>query len=188
MKHIWLTLLFCAGGLTMMAADPALQNPSFETADKEDPSRALGWGPFSESGEPPAIVLTPEDAKDGVRSLRLAFDGKKDGFLGVVQDIAVTPGDKLKFSGSFKKVDLKQGSYIKLGLEWKNADGTEISREQNGEINTQTLSTSDWREFEVTAVAPPKTAKAVLTVTFYTEKATSGAILLDDMSLEKLAN
>lgn len=186
MKCIWMIVSFALCAVGVRAADVVLQNSGFETVDPTDAAKASGWSPFSESGEPPAIMISSEDAREGSNCMRIGFSSKKDGFVGLLQEVAVEPGDKLKFAGQFKKVDIKEGSYLKLGIEWKKADGSEISRVQDGDINPKTLASGDWNRFEVAGVAPTGCAKAVFTVTFYTGGMPSGAVLLDSMALERI--
>jgi hypothetical protein len=184
MKCMWMVLSFALCALCARAADVALQNPGFETVDPSDAAKATGWNPFSETAEPPAISISSEDAQEGAHCMRIGFSSKKDGFVGLLQEVAVEPGQKLKFSGQFKKVDIKEGSYLKLGIEWKRADGTELSRVQDGDINAKTLASGNWIQFEVAGVAPSACSKAVFTITFYTGGISAGAVLTDSMALE----
>jgi hypothetical protein len=186
MKCIGLVISFVLCALGASAAEVILQNSSFEVVDVSDAAKAAGWHPITETGEPPVTVVTNEDACDGTNSMKLAFASNKDGFVGVIQEVPVEPGQRLKFSGEFKRVELAEGSYLKLGIEWKRADGGEVSRVQDGDINAKTLVAGAWSHFEVAGAAPAGTAKAVLTITFYSGGKTSGAVLADKMVLETL--
>lgn len=186
MKGIWIVLSFVVCAMGARAADVTLQNPSFEAIDPSDAAKATGWHPITETGEPPVSMVTQEDACDGTNSMKLAFASSKDGFIGLIQEVPVEPGQKLKFSGEFKKVELAEGSYLKLGIEWKRADGGEVSRVQDGDINAKTLVAGAWNRFEVAGAAPSGTAKAVFTITFYSGGKTSGAVLADKMVVETI--
>ena len=179
-------ILFALCRCAFAEEDLVIQNPGFETADPTDAAKASGWNAFTESAEPAATMLSSEDSHGGATAMRLGFDGKRDGFVGITQEVRVEAGQKISFAGYFKKVDLKEGAYLKIGIEWKHADGTEITRVQEGDINAKTLVSGQWQRFVVSGAAPGGVSKAILTVTFYTGGTPSGAVLIDDMTLEKL--
>jgi hypothetical protein len=182
MKIVLLWLCVCA--LPVLAGDNLLKNGGFETENPERPGQPADWGIFTETAEPGPSAIAKDVAHEGKYSYKLLFEGKADKYIGVSQNAAVQPGQKMKFVVFVRNATLQRASYGQLGLEWKDAAGQEVSRDIGEGMSLKNTTTTDWTRFELIAPAPLKSASVTAVLTLHTAGSTDGSILIDDVRLE----
>jgi hypothetical protein len=182
--RIALVIALCLAALRLTAAENLIKNSGFESEDPNRAGQPADWGTFTETGEPGLSILWKEGGHEGKNAFKLAYEGKTDRFMGVLQNVPVLPGQRLKLACYARNVSLQAISHAVLGLEWKDAAGKEIGREVGERIGLSNLTDKDWTRFELLGTAPPNTASVSAAITLQVEGATDGSLLIDDVKLE----
>jgi hypothetical protein len=168
---------------------PALQNPGFETPSITDGaaagSRPGMWYYFA-SEEEFTSGITDAKKKSGLQGLRFKAQKTPNTYHGFAQKIRVTPGRHYAFS-VYVMLDpsdlIAGGGYGQISLEWKKADGSEISR-VHGPAWASDLGTGRWEKFLVEGDAPADAASVAVVIMFYAQSAAgSGSFFVDDAEL-----
>ncbi|MDH2424888.1 hypothetical protein [Sphaerisporangium sp. TRM90804] len=94
---------------------------------------------------------------DGRRSLTMNVQAHAEGFLSITRRPAVTAGQRYKF---FTRLTTGASGDVKLRLSWYNGSNSLIS---TSDSSLYAL-TSDWQEYNVSAIAPSGTATVQLSV------------------------
>lgn len=168
---------------------PTLQNPGFETPSITDGAAAgnrPGMWYYFASEEEFTSGITDAKKKSGLQGLRFKAQKTPNTYHGFAQKIRVTPGRHYAFS-VYVMLDpsdlIAGGGYGQISLEWKNADGTEVSR-VHGPAWASDLGTGRWEKFLVEGDAPAGAASVAVVVAFYAQSAAgSGSFFVDDAAL-----
>jgi hypothetical protein len=137
-----------------------IKNPGFEEPSKpgEMPS---DWSMFA-STKNNTMALSTEEVCSGVQSLKISAQDANDAQVGVLQELAVKPGEKYVFRAQLKSArkDRIKGSFWGvLDIEWYNDKGKEIYRVSSKPWDRR-LSKLHWKDYEIDAPAPDGAVKA----------------------------
>jgi hypothetical protein len=188
-------------GATLSAQDPAVQQPDnllknggFELGRAEPGVPPDDWGFITETAMPVNGCMTRTAAHTGDYSVVLdspkddknkwqvmAFNALVEGGAWYEFSIWVKPDPQNPIKGATKG---------QIAIEWKDADGNEISRAVGQAWTAKTFAPAgDWTEIKVKAAAPAKSSSATFTITYLTGgmKDTNSAFLIDDAVAKKLA-
>lgn len=125
-------------------------NPGFEDPVTYDGPPFVGsWEAFQGGGATSAnSAVMP---RSGAQSLQLDINNATNTFAGAFQDVPVSPGQLLTFSGYSASL-FDNGASNELRFEWRNSvSNTEVSRTPN--FSPAPLTTS-YSPFEMSAVVP----------------------------------
>jgi len=195
-SHLFLPfilLCFYCASAQESTSENLLVNPSFENGSVERGKAPDLWGLITESAEPVNGGLTDSAAHTGKYPVFLDKPANgKDKWEVLASNISIQSGDVYKFSAWIKsdpKNPLKRDARGAISIEWKDADGEEISRAVSDPWTAKTLQVSqDWIEVKIEAVAPPKTQSATFAITYFdgNDKDAGGAFLIDDVVAVKI--
>lgn len=171
-------------GLAGPDANLAL-NPGFEQvngpAGEELPA---DWGFYTSSKKNVGIV--GNIFRSGRCSLKVTSPRVADAHMGLVQELAVTPGKAYTFAAYVinDRSERLDGTFEgSLGIEWANAEGSEIGRDDSAPRDKD-LSRLRWTVVSITATAPPLAARGKFVVrALEKEKPKGGACYIDDVSI-----
>ena len=178
------SLLACSLVASRAAAQNLLVNPSFEDPITFDGASFVGfWEGFS-GGDAPVTasaansLITP---RTGTMSVDLTIGGSVNNFAGVFQDVAVSPGDPVTYTGWHRSPSSPLDVITEVRIEWKLADGN-----NNGSSgNIFPVASSGYTQFSLMSVAPANTAfaRVVYAIQTFTDGAShTGTIYIDDFS------
>jgi hypothetical protein len=140
---------------------PAMQllaDPGFEALGQDS---ALGWHAYGQPGS--------DDTGSQSRGGKTAVRGAPDS--GYAQTVPILTGRIYTFS-SYARSDAA-GSNVRLQVNWEDEQGHMV------DLSIAVFTTSaDWRQHDLTAMAPPGSVRANVQVSAY-----SGQVWLDDCSL-----
>lgn len=160
-------------------------NGDFEVASSEDPTIPAGWFPFVSKSK--AMELSQTSPKSGSNCLKMSVQGVSNGSEGIAQIIEVDDGRTYAFTVHVindTSDPLAKGAHGMLGIEWKNADGKEISRTTSTEWD-MSLSRTRWEPISVDEKAPRGAKTAAFVITFFDgDKGGSGSCFVDDARVE----
>ena len=146
------------------------------------------WGRFS-SKEPMQLKIEKDPLHKGRQVLRMESHGESGSYQGIFQTVPVVGGGKYKFSVQVlndKRTPLAKGSAGVLSVEWVDAEGGELSREESEEWRS-TLSSSAWKEQMLEAKAPEGATQARFVVLQRDREEADGsfggAFYVDDYSI-----
>ena len=166
-------------------AESLIQNGSFEVAGADRAQAPEGWRFYtSKMGVP---TLSTNVSKEGMNSFRLRAQSNGGAACGVVQTIAVTPGEKYSLTAWVRKNEddpLKGAAYGQLVIEWQDETGKEIDRVWGKKWGPNTGHTK-WDDVEISkAQAPPRTAQAIFGIHLFDGKTGGkGSVLVDEVSV-----
>ena len=107
-----------------------LVDPGFEDPLINNGQGVGKWGPFN-GGGPSFTNISTTNARSGSSHLNIGTGGAANNFAGVFQDLTVTPGEELTFSG-FHAAFNNSPSGIEIRFEWRDSGtNTEIGRTAN---------------------------------------------------------
>jgi hypothetical protein len=153
-------------------------NPGFEDPVTYDGPPFVGfWEAFQGGGATSAnSAVMP---RSGAQSLKLDINNATNTFAGAFQDVPVSAGQSLTFSGYAASL-FDNGSSNELRFEWRNSvSNTEVSRTPN----FAPALTSSYSPFELTAVVPAgvDTARIVYAIQSFGGPPAQ-TVFLDDVS------
>jgi hypothetical protein len=188
MKKILMALAMAGTVLPSLAADSInlVTNPGFEASEPGQPDRPQGWGVFTESQIPGGAELSTEKAQEGKQSLKMFVPPTQNFFIGAGQEPVVSEGDKIKATAHVLDGGLTGSTEVKIGLEWKRIDGTEISRRESQPLKAEMLSKTDWTPMEVDGIAPPGAVRVGIVITFLPQASTVGHVYVDNVVVRKV--
>jgi hypothetical protein len=183
---IWLLLGLLAP--VMLCADDAenlLANPGFESP-QEPGALPEGWGWFTSDKR--KMGVSDEEAHSGAQSLKVSAQNIDDAQLGVLQEIAVEPGERYEFTAEILNADqdrMRGNLWGSIDVEWLDANGNEIARE-TGEYWKRTTSKMHWKDYELDTKAPDGARRARFVIRVMDGRPHgSGSFYIDDVTLEK---
>ena len=160
----------------------------FNNSSFEDPVVVTGTGPFTnwETFSLDADQDTGADVarnstsmpRTGAQSLEVAIDNVGNSFAGVFQDVSVTAGDMVNYSGWHKS--LLDGGGIEIRIEWRDSvNDVEISRTPN----STPMPGTEYELFSYDEVVPAgaDTARAVYAIQSF-GGVVNQQLFLDDFS------
>ncbi|QDU71875.1 PEP-CTERM sorting domain-containing protein [Mucisphaera calidilacus] len=170
-------------GLSSAASANMLNNPGFESDLGFDFADITNWNGFF--GGPPGTQLAAfndqlpaTEVFEGDKALLLRIAGNNnpaagdvtpgfDAFAGHVQDVSGIVGGELYAFSIWAREFVNDGNVFEFRIEWINAVGGEISRNN---IELQDQLTGDWAKYTNETVAPDDAvnAKVVLAVQSFT--------------------
>ncbi|MEQ9454726.1 MAG: PEP-CTERM sorting domain-containing protein [Phycisphaeraceae bacterium] len=167
------TCLVAVVGMSSVASANMLNNPGFEDPLGFDFSVATNWNGFF--GGPPGVtlaafndVLPASEANSGNQALFLRITGNTDNptvpttpgfdsFTGHVQQIPGISAGVEYVASIFAKEIVNSGNAVEFRIEWFDAGDGPLGSNQ---ILLQDDLTSEYQQFEVSAVAPPTATRA----------------------------
>lgn len=165
-----------------IAEEGPLPNAGFEepkSAAGEDPA---GW--WSWNGD--YNGATTDAAKTGAQSIYVSSEGKPECASGILYNYKpVTPGKTYSFScyvRNSSKDPISGGAYGQVSLEWRKGDKEIDNSRAWGETWGAGLSASEWKQVNVTGVAPEGADGCNLVIQFF-NKDGKGAFFADDAAI-----
>lgn len=164
-------------------------NFSFEELADASGKKPLGWDVFS-NDKNAKIELTDKLAASGRQSLKMTATGVAKGYQGVNFSLPVSEGEKYSFDVQYigDKDDRPGGTMdLRLVIEWKRMDGSEISRTSSTPIKAPQISRLRWETLSLKKVPVPKDAvNAVFGIHLCdNERPGSGTVYVDDVVILK---
>ncbi len=164
------------------SAQNLFANPGFEDPITSDGPPFVGfWEGFSGGGAAFAANATTAP-RSGAQHLDLTITASDNNFAGVFQDVVVTPGQSVTFSGFHST----PGALLldnELRIEWRNSvSNTEVSRTPN--IGPDPA-LNQYVPFQLDAIVPAgaDTARVVYAIqTFTGDPGNTGTVFIDDVS------
>lgn len=131
-------------------------NPGFEEPEApEEAALPLRWAYFTSAR--PSCTVTKEASRSGLQAVRLSAQKTANAIQGLLMDLPVEPGRKYTFSlfvRSSKAGPLSGPAVGMLVVEWRRADGKEISRAASSPWDAK-LSRLRWEMFSISQAVPP---------------------------------
>lgn len=134
-------------------------NPSFENLVAEGVMEPAGWSIFTSKHR--NCRLSHTVASSGKYSLKLWAQGEPMAFVGVTFTIPVEEGQKFDFEAKCiaDKLEKSRGTTdIKLVIEWRKEDGSEISRSIGAPLLVTQLSRLRWSTVSLRKAEAPRGA------------------------------
>jgi hypothetical protein len=165
------TCLVAVVGMSSIASANLLNNPGFEDDLGFDFSNVTNWNGFF-GGPPGSIlaafndVLPPSEANSGSKALFLRIAGSQnpsqptngfDAFAGHVQQIPGISAGVEYVASIYAKEIVNSGNAVEFRIEWFDAGDGPLGSNQ---ILLQDVLTSEYQQFEVSAVAPATATRA----------------------------
>lgn len=161
MRRLLLTLLGLALSAPLGRAGELIDSGDFAL----EPLGASGlgalndarWGRFT-SVEPMLLKVVKAPLGDEGKALRLESRGEVGAYQGFFQIVLVKPGKKYAFGATVlndRDALLQPGAVGVLSVEWKDAWGGELMREEEQAWDHE-LSSTAWTTKRVVVTAPPK--------------------------------
>jgi hypothetical protein len=183
LKCLALTALLALGLMASQAsAQNLLANPGFEDPITQDGPPFVGfWEGFS-GGGPAFAANSTASPRTGAQSLELTINGSVNNFAGAFQDVLVSPGQTLTFSGFQRTPSSPLDVVNEIRFEWRNSvSNTEVGRT----ANFSPAVTSVYAPFSINGVVPAgaDSARIVYAIQTFTDNAThTGTVYIDDVS------
>jgi hypothetical protein len=191
---VWGALI--GGVLTIASATPVfsqqppiettpLLNAGFESPEASTPENYFppeSWTCFaSKPGD--KVGCTAKTKRTGSQSLVFKAPSSANAFEGTSQEFAITPSYHYGFTAYVtgdESDQLGAGSFGQVHIEWRSADGKEISRVY-GPTWDLNLSSKRWERFFVEGDAPANAASGLVVVMFYSKNNPGrGTFYVDD--------
>lgn len=191
MQKIMIAAVLAIGGTA--GAQNLLNNAGFESELGFDFSNLSNWNGFF--GAPPETFLeafntTGAPAFEGAQALELTIQGAgtsngNDSFTGHVQIVSgLTGGEPYELSMWARNNNSNLDGVLEWRVEWQDAGGVEISREQ---IEVASLLTDTYQNFSFESLAPAGATQAAIVVAVATGAdlgfVYDHSVLVDDTSL-----
>lgn len=201
MKTRALCLLLAAGLIpALLAADPAvdpdnlLKNPSFENGHAAPGQAPADWSFITGSGGLVNGTLTDAAAHTGAYSVYMDKPlDEKDKWQVLCFNTPVEPGATYEFSAWIKadpKNPMRGDTKGNISIEWKDAEGKEISRVAAEPWTPKTFAgAADWVQVKIKAPTPEKVTAATFAITYYagSPKDAGSSFLVDDVVAKKIS-
>jgi hypothetical protein len=170
------------------AETPPLLNAGFESPEVTTPENYFppeNWSCFaSKPGD--KVGCTAKTKRTGSQSLVFKAPSSANAFEGTSQEFAVTPSYHYAFTAYVigdESDRLGAGSFGQVHIEWRAADGKEMSRVY-GPIWDLNLSSTRWERFFVEGDAPDGAASGLVVVMFYSKNNPGhGTFYVDDCEI-----
>ncbi len=186
MKTPLLTAIASLAIATSASSANLLVNGSFEAPLTFDGAPFVGfWEGFSSGGTATATTDTNQP-RTGASNGTLSILGADNAFAGIFQDVSVTPGTQVIFSGWHATPSSPLDVGIEFRLEWRNSGtNSEVSRTPN---STTAPGGAAYQPFSLVSTVPAgaDTARVVYAIqTFGGDGPTNtGVVRLDDLSFD----
>ena len=154
----------------------------------EDPNLPVGgaavddiWTGFTGPGST-GVGLNTFAPRSGAQYVDIVIDDTDQTFAGIQQNFSnVTPGDNFTFSFYGQQADPSFGVVGEYRIEWVDAGGGEVSRDQ---LTTSFTSTYDL--YSVSGVVPvgAELGRAVIALQSFGTTTDSGTVRIDDTSIQ----
>lgn len=178
-------------GITWVHAEDLAKDGGFEddVIGMAGPN-AETWGRFA-SADPMGLLIAEDPLKSSNQVLRFEARPELAAYQGIFQKVPVEGG--ATYVVTMKILDdatapLSEGSVGKLSIEWFDASGQEVGRE-DGESCTAGISSKKWDEVTFDGIAPAGAASAhfvILQKNAESEgRPPGGAFFVDDFSVVK---
>jgi hypothetical protein len=170
------------------AAPNLLVNEGFESpsigASSESDTNPADWTVFSSITSGEKVGLSAAVNRSGSQSARITSQGAIESYQGLYQSISASVGTSYTFSvyvRNGKTNPLKGPARGQITIEWRDAHDTEIARTWGPDWGVSLFS-AHWVKFDMTAKAPPNTARARFVIVQFDGKTGGGggSFLLDD--------
>jgi len=167
---------------TGASAQNLFVNPGFEDPVTTDGPPFIGfWEAFNGGGA--FSVNDTVMPRSGAQHLNMTIDSTENTFAGAFQDVVVTAGTTVKYTG-YHKIGSEVFDVVpEIRIEWRDSTtDTEVSRTDNFVPDL----TTDYTMFELEFVVPEgaDTARAVYAIqTFSSGDFDTGAVFLDDVAI-----
>lgn len=153
------SVAFLVGDFSLAADIPGnlAPNPSFELPENGSGKQPDQWSVFGSKQK--KAVLTDTIAHSDRQSLMLSPQGVVDGFGGVIFALPASESEKFDFEAFYieDKTNRPDGTlHIMLVIEWKRADGAEISRITTYPLKAHQISRLRWESIALRKVVAPK--------------------------------
>lgn len=167
------------------AGTPPLANASFESPEVTTPENHFppeNWICFaSKPGD--KVGCTAAIKRTGLQSLVFKAPSAANGFEGASQEFAVTPSFHYGFTAYVMGDEsdrLGASSFGQVHIEWRSADGKELSRVY-GPTWDLNISSKRWERFFVEGDAPEGAVSGLVVVMFYSKNNPGhGTFYVDD--------
>lgn len=187
MKQLMSGMSAAALGLAVACAAPAsanlLTNPGFETAPFVDDGSGVGkWQPFGGTGIglPTLSTIDSTMPLSGANNAHLQLDNIANQFAGLFQDVSVSAGDNVVFSGWTKDLGLDAGGG-EIRIEWRDSvANVEVTRTPN---TVPVLTPGEYTQWSLATLVPAgaDTARVVYAIQSFGAGPNQNH-LLDDLS------
>ncbi len=178
---VWLLL---SAAILADAGENLSSNPGFEDASGAAGDIPDGWVWFA--SEDQSVGIDEEISRSGSRSVKISAQRARDAQGGIFQELTVDPLREYTFAAYVLNDEagpLGQWSSGMIGIEWKKADDSDISRVKSEAWNWQ-LSGRRWERYFVKAKAPSRAAKARFVIYLYDGPLPStGSFFVDDVEV-----
>jgi hypothetical protein len=163
------------------SAQNLLANPGFEDPITFDGPPFIGsWEGFN-GGAGSSATNSTASPHSGAQNLDLTISGVANTFAGAFQDVLVTPGQTLTFSG-FQRTPGAFNVVNEVRFEWRNSvSNTEVGRT----ANFSPIPTAAYAPFSINGVVPAgaDTARIVYAIQSFTgDPAHTGTVYIDDVN------
>jgi len=182
-------LVFLTAGAALAAKETTTNlapNPGFEQPPAVSNGAPEGWTYFTTKGN--TICLTTEKKHGGEQCLQMAAQNVALAYQGIHVELPVAEGEKYTFEVfvTNSRSNLLSGTVSGLlVIEWKDANGQEITRAMSTSWNAA-LSRMRWESFSIKKTKAPKGAVlAKFGIQLHDGNAGKGSVLVDDVRIEK---
>lgn len=163
-------------------------NPSFEQPENGAEQPPEGWNVFASKDR--KTMLTDKMAASGRQSLKMTAQGIVNAFQGITFHHPVSEGEKYTFEAKYiaDKEDRPGGTMdVRLVIEWKREDGSEVSRTMSHPVKAAQISRLRWETMSLKKIPVPKDAvKAVFGIHLCdNDRGGSGTVYVDDVVILK---
>lgn len=181
-KSVVLAIGVVLSGASLASAANLFANPGFEDPITFDGAPFIGsWEGFAGGGA--VTGNSTVNPRSGTTHADVSINNADNTFAGVFQDVLVTPGSTVTFSGYHMTPTSVLGTATEIRIEWRDATN-EVGRTPN----TLTLPTSSYSEFSLTATVPLNADRgrfvyAIQSFGGEPNPGNTGTVYLDDMSM-----
>lgn len=180
--------LLCCLASTLAAGELAVDGGFEDDVVGMAGPAASRWGRFA-SVEPMGLQIVEDPRKASNQALRIEARPEAGAYQGVFQAVEVTEGKSYVVSVKALNdpgLPLEKGSQAVFSVEWRDAAGDEIGRE-DGHPWAE-LGDRDWEEITFATTAPAGASRAHFVILQrnpeHPEGPTGGALLIDNFSIQ----
>lgn len=184
MKSMMIATMVALAGSA--GAQNLLSNGSFESGINYDGNDNGNWNAFFGGADFQQVeVVVPVDpAADGTQVLQIGTFNTANTFVGTTQTVPVSAGNEYTFSFQAREI-IQNGIFAEYRIEWKDAFGAIIGGQFDLNTNLDSVLTTDWAPYSLTATAPAGAATATVVIavqTFGSAAPYEGFIQIDEAS------
>lgn len=163
-------------------------NPGFEEPAGGVGQPPTGWMLFTSKMN--MMGVSDKAARSGSQSLKMSAQNLPDAFQGANFFTDVNEGERYNFSAflvSDREDKIGGTAHVMLVIEWKRADGTEVTRTLSSLSHAQNISRLRWEQIQLAKVQVPKGAvKAAFGIHLCEgKKGGKGTVFVDDVLIER---